>query len=69
MSQSVSKGSAADDDLVLIIHPNELISPTLVSEAVKCPRLVVVQSRLGSTSLCAKSAVIGILRHDLFGRC
>jgi hypothetical protein len=62
-------GSDVDDDLVLVIHPDELITPTLVSEAVKCPRLAVLQSRLGSTGLSAKSAVIGTLRHDLFERC
>ena len=62
-------GSDVDDDLVLVIHPDELITPTLVSEAVKCPRLAVLQSRLGSTGLSAKSAVFGTLRHDLFERC
>ena len=62
-------GSDMNDDLVLVIHPDELISPTLVSETVKCPRLAVLQSRLGSTGLSAKSAVIGTLRHDLFERC
>ena len=51
-------GSDAYDDLVLVMHPDEMISPTLVSEAVKCPRLAVLQSRLGSTGLSAKSAVI-----------
>ena len=63
------EGSDVHDDLVLVIHPDELITPTLISEAVKCPRLAVLQSRLGSTGLSAKSAVIGTLRHDLFERC
>ncbi len=62
-------GSDANDDLVLVMHPDEFISPTLVSEAVKCPRPAVLQSRLGSTGLSAKSAVVGTLRHDLFERC
>jgi len=61
--------SDPDDDLVLVLHPDELISPTLVSEAVKCPRLAVLQSRLGSTGLSSKPAVIGTLRHELFERC
>ena len=61
--------SDLDDDLVLVLHPDELISPTLVSEAVKCPRLAVLQSRLGSTGLSSKPAVIGTLRHELFERC
>ncbi len=62
-------GSDIQDDLVLVIHPDELITPTLVSEAVKCSRLATLQSRLGSTGLSAKSAVMGTLRHDLFERC
>ena len=57
------------DDLMLVIHPDELVTPTLISEAVTCPRLSVLQHRLGSTGLSARSAVIGTLRHDLFERC
>lgn len=45
------EGSDMHDDLLLVVHPDVLISPTLVSEAVKCPRLSVLQSRLGSTGL------------------
>ena len=45
------EGSDTQDDLLLVIHPDVLISPTLVSEAVKCPRLAVLQSRFGSTGL------------------
>ena len=61
--------SDPNDDLVFVLHPDELVSPTLVSEAVKCPRLAVLQSRLGSTGLSSKPAVIGTLRHELFERC
>ena len=52
-----------------MIHPDELITPTLISEAVTCPRLSVLQQRLGSAGLSARSAVIGTLRHGLFERC
>ncbi|KAL9189329.1 hypothetical protein ACHAXT_011819, partial [Thalassiosira profunda] len=62
-------GSDPADDLVLVVHPDDLISPTLVSEAVKCARLAVLQSRLGSTGLSAPAAVVGTLRHALFERC
>lgn len=62
-------GSCDQDDLVLVIHPDEMITPTLISEAVTCPRLSVLQQRLGSTGLSARSAVIGTLRHGLFERC
>lgn len=63
------QGNDSQDDLVLVIHPDVLITPTLVSEAVDCSRLAVLQSRLGSTGLSAKPAIIGTLRHDLFERC
>ena len=66
---SMSTTNSDEDDLVLVIHPDELITPTLISEAVQCPRLAVLQQRLGSTGLSARSAVIGTLRHDLFERC
>ena len=62
-------GSDLNDDLILVLHPDELISPTIVSEAVQCPRLAVLRSRLGSTGMSSRSAVIGILRHELFERC
>ena len=58
-----------NDDLMLVLHPDELISPTIVSDAVQCPRLAVLKMRLGSTGLSSKSAVFGILRHELFQRC
>ncbi len=61
--------SDPNDDLLLVLHPDELITPTLVSEAVQCPRLAVLRSRLGSTGMSSRSAVIGILRHELFERC
>ena len=58
-----------EDDLVLVLHPDELVSPSIVSDAVQCPRLAVLKTRLGSTGLSSKSAVIGILRHELFQQC
>ena len=58
-----------EDDLVLVLHPDVLVSPSTVSDAVQCPRLAVLNTRLGSTGLSSKSAVIGILRHELFQQC
>ena len=57
------------DDLVLIIHPDMLMTPTTVSEAVTCPRRAVLKSRLGSTGLSSKAPLIGTMRHALFGLC
>ena len=58
-----------EDDLVLVLHPDILVSPSTVSDAVQCPRLAVLNTRLGSTGLSSKSAVIGKLRHELFQQC
>lgn len=62
-------GADDRDDRVLVLHPDELLSPTLVSEAVGCPRRAALQHRLGSTGLSSKVAVMGTLRHDLFEAC
>ena len=62
-------GSDFKDDLVLIIHPDTLISPTTISETIGCNRRAVVKSRLGSSGLSSKAALFGTMRHDLFERC
>ncbi len=36
-------GSNTSDNLLLMEHPDKMISPTLMSEAMKCPWLVVLQ--------------------------
>jgi DNA replication factor Dna2 len=57
------------DDLVIIHHPDLLMTPTVICETVSCPRRAVLKQRNGSTGLTAKSALIGNLRHALFGWC
>lgn len=44
-------GSDPDDDLLLIVHPDLLLTPTAISEAVTCNRRAVLKNRLGSTGL------------------
>lgn len=43
--------SSGDDDIVLIIHPDQLVTPTTVSEAVSCSRRAVLKTRYGSSGL------------------
>jgi DNA replication factor Dna2 len=57
------------DDLVIIHHPDLLMTPTVICETVSCPRRAVLKQRNGSTGLTATSALIGTLRHALFGFC
>eukprot|EP00980_Cylindrotheca_fusiformis_P003268 scaffold738_cov124-Cylindrotheca_fusiformis.AAC.7 len=58
-----------NDDLVLVIHPDILMTPTTISETVTCSRRAVLKSRIGSTGLTNKAALFGTMRHDLFGAC
>lgn len=39
------------DDLIIIVDPDELITPTTISEAVDCPRRAVLKKRIGSSGL------------------
>ena len=57
------------DDLVLIVHPDMLMTPSIISETVGCSRRAVLKSRIGSTGLSSKPALIGTMRHALFGMC
>ena len=43
-------GSDADD-LVMIVHPDMLLTPTVISETVSCTRRAILKNRLGSTGL------------------
>lgn len=47
------KGSITDD-LVLVVHPDLLLTPTTISEAVTCTRRAVLKNRIGSTGLTCK---------------
>ena len=43
--------SDPDDDLLLIVHPDILLTPTIISETVGCSRRAVLKNRLGATGL------------------
>lgn len=62
-------GSDEKDDLVLVLHPDMLIPPTIISEAISCSRRAVLRSRLGSSGLNSAAALYGIMRHNLFELC
>ena len=47
-------GSDRDDDLVLIVHPDLLLTPTTISETVSCSRRAILKNRLGSSGLTGK---------------
>jgi hypothetical protein len=42
------------DDMVVVLHPDLLLTPTTISEAVACTRRAVLKDRLGSTGISGK---------------
>ena len=65
---SPSHGSDTDD-LVVVMHPDLLVTPTIVSETVGCSRRAVLKNRFGSSGCMSKAALLGTMRHELFGMC
>lgn len=57
------------DDLVMILHPDNLITPTTISDTVSCLRRAILKSRMGSSGISSKAAIIGQMRHSLFEKC
>lgn len=53
------------DDLVLVVHPDLLLTPTAISETVTCNRRSVLKQRLGSSGLTAEASLFGTMRHEL----
>jgi hypothetical protein len=43
-----------NDDLILIVHPDMLLTPTGISETVSCTRRAILKLRLGSSGLTCK---------------
>jgi hypothetical protein len=61
--------ASADNDIVFILHPDDLITPTTISETVSCLRRAILKTKYGSGGFTNKSALIGKMRHDFFERC
>mmetsp|Transcript_7691 Transcript_7691/g.19016 ORF Transcript_7691/g.19016 Transcript_7691/m.19016 type:complete len:2040 (-) Transcript_7691:119-6238(-) len=57
------------DDLLLVLHPDNLLSPSVISETQTCSRRAVLNSRIGSSGMNNEAALIGTLRHTLFESC
>ncbi len=57
------------DDLVLVLHPEMLMSPSIISETATCNRRAALKSKMGSSGISSKSALIGTLRHGIFEAC
>uniref|UniRef100_A0A7S1BTW1 DNA replication ATP-dependent helicase/nuclease n=1 Tax=Corethron hystrix TaxID=216773 RepID=A0A7S1BTW1_9STRA len=57
------------DDLMLVVNPDLLLSPSNIVAAMSCPRSAVLRRRLGSSVLTSHYAAAGILRHDAVQLC
>jgi DNA replication ATP-dependent helicase Dna2 len=57
------------DDLILVLHPDMLMSPSIISEASSCNRRAALKSKIGSTGISSKAAFFGTMRHGLFEAC
>lgn len=51
MLNTQSSSSLDDNDLLLVVHPDLLVTPTAISETIHCNRRAVLMSRLGSGGL------------------
>lgn len=56
-----------DNQNMVIIHPDHLISATVVGDAITCLRRAVLQDRVKATSRPEKPQVYGHILHEVFG--
>ena len=54
MMHTTPPAASRRDDLILIVHPDILLSPTIISETMTCTRRAVLKNRLGSTGITCK---------------
>lgn len=55
-----------DDDVVLVVHPDLLLTPTTISDSVQCLRRAVLKNQLGSSGFTEQAPLLGTIRHSLF---
>ncbi|OAX84971.1 hypothetical protein ACJ72_00651 [Emergomyces africanus] len=55
-----------NSDNMVILHPDHLISATVVADSFTCPRRAVLQDRVKATSEASKPQVYGHILHEVF---
>ncbi|KLJ08231.1 DNA replication ATP-dependent helicase Dna2 [Blastomyces silverae] len=55
-----------NSDNMIILHPDHLISATVVADSFTCPRRAVLQDRVKATSQANKPQVYGHILHEIF---
>ncbi len=56
-----------DNDNMIILHPDHLISATVVADSFTCTRRAVLQDRVKATGAAEKPQVYGHMLHEIFG--
>ena len=56
-----------DADNMIILHPDHLISATVVADSFTCMRRAVLQDRVKATGMAEKPQVYGHMLHEVFG--
>lgn len=61
-------GQCVVDDIqnLLILHPDHLISATVVADSFLCSRRAVLQDRVKATSQLSESTIYGSMLHEIF---
>lgn len=57
-----------DADNMIIVHPDHLISSTVVGDSFTCMRRAVLQDRVKATSAATQPQVYGHILHEVFGQ-
>ncbi|KAJ4511384.1 DNA replication endonuclease-helicase Dna2 [Exophiala dermatitidis] len=57
-----------DANNMIILHPDHLISSTVVGDAFMCMRRAVLQDRIKTTSVATQPQVYGYILHEVFGQ-
>lgn len=55
-----------DDENLVIVHPDQLISSTVVADSFSCMRQAVLQDRVRATSDASPPLVYGTILHEIF---
>ncbi|KAI9713946.1 MAG: Tripartite DNA replication factor [Bogoriella megaspora] len=63
-----STGQCTIDDLnnMIILHPDHLVSATVVADSFECMRRAVLQDRVKATSAASEPLIYGTILHELF---
>ncbi len=57
-----------DSENMIILHPDHLISATVVADSFSCTRRAVLQDRIKATGAAEPSQVYGHILHEIFGQ-